>query len=428
MSSWAPGGRRPQPNPNGGVKPLRPFRRPAPYPVREDRTDDHKDSESYEELDQQHDYSGNNMDYEGYQQNASPKVYNAADKRSALYQRFYKQLQEKTPADCVVLSVSNQSTDYPKSIGHCLQDRGLSVEMIYLQAESGLTRALQDVRSDGSPLCILVEQTNVALSSCTVIIFSESLKIHRNMPKDHAMDFVMAEYGRGLGERTQQKDSAETGERAAELVDDYLEREKVERHAVPSDTRQLLFFLAEGVHLYPEELSTIAEYLRNRQDHLQATSETGDGPRPERKKMLPPGLGKPPPLLPTPSGPHGREPPPGMGEHPATPLMTPGSYPKTKPPPLLSMHQGQGLPHRPPHGPPPPHGPHGPLPRGPPHHHGPPLPRGPPPPRGLPQSGPMPPHGPRGAPPSLKSLHMGPQPGLLPCPGGLPPHPNTPRR
>lgn len=95
---------------------------------------------SYEELDQQHDYSGNNMDYEGYQQNgkitfllcglstkwiylpttclenvfspfkASPKVYNAADKRSALYQRFYKQLQEKTPADCVVLSVSNQST------------------------------------------------------------------------------------------------------------------------------------------------------------------------------------------------------------------------------------------------------------------------------------------------------------------------------
>lgn len=50
------------------------------------------------------------------------------------------------------------------------------VEMLYLQAESGLTQALKDVRSDGSPLCILIEQTNVALSSCTVIIFSESLK------------------------------------------------------------------------------------------------------------------------------------------------------------------------------------------------------------------------------------------------------------
>ncbi|XP_019896009.1 nuclear receptor coactivator 5 isoform X4 [Esox lucius] len=352
---------------------------------------------------------------------------------------------------CLCAEVNNQlfsllSRDYPKSIGHCLQDRGLSVEMIYLQAESGLTRALQDVRSDGSPLCILVEQTNVALSSCTVIIFSESLKIHRNMPKDHAMDFVMAEYGRGLGERAQQKDPAEMGARAAELADDYLEREKVERHAVPSDTRRLLFFLAEGVHLYPEEINTVMEYLRNRQDHLQARStETGDGAQPERRKMLPPGLGKPPPLLPTPSGQHGREPPPGMGENPATPLMTPpgeelfkGSYPKTKPPPLLSMHQGQGPPHRSPHGTPPPrgpssthgppHGPHGPLSRGPPHHHGAPNPRGPPPSRGPPQSGPMPTHSPRGAPPSLKSLHMGPQSGLLPCPGGLPPRPNTPRR
>ncbi|XP_029613649.1 uncharacterized protein si:ch211-216l23.2 isoform X1 [Salmo trutta] len=147
--------------------------------------------------------------------------------------------------------------------------------------------------------------------------------VHCNMPKDHAMDFVMAEYGRGLGQRMQQKDPAETGARAAELVDDYLEREKVEKHAVPSDTRQLHFFLADGVHLYPEELSTIAKYLHNCQHHLQAMStETGDGPLPERTKMLPPGLGKPPPLLPTPSGPRGRETPPWRREHSATHLMT----------------------------------------------------------------------------------------------------------
>uniref|UniRef100_A0A673YR83 Si:ch211-216l23.2 n=1 Tax=Salmo trutta TaxID=8032 RepID=A0A673YR83_SALTR len=155
--------------------------------------------------------------------------------------------------------------------------------------------------------------------------------VHCNMPKDHAMDFVMAEYGRGLGQRMQQKDPAETGARAAELVDDYLEREKVEKHAVPSDTRQLHFFLADGVHLYPEELSTIAKYLHNCQHHLQAMStETGDGPLPERTKMLPPGLGKPPPLLPTPSGPRGRETPPWRREHSATPLMTsPGGLPNT---------------------------------------------------------------------------------------------------
>ncbi|XP_046907426.1 LOW QUALITY PROTEIN: nuclear receptor coactivator 5 [Hypomesus transpacificus] len=443
MSSWviSPSGRRPQPNPNGGVQPLRSFRRPAPYPVREERTEDHnKDAESYEEvLDQQH-YSGP-MKYEGYQQNASDVYKPPADQRNTLYQRFYRQIQEaRRAADCVVLSVSNQSTDYPKSLGQCLQERGLSVEMLYLQVESGLTRALQDVRGLGSPLCILVEQTNVALSSCTVIIFSESLKIHRNMPKEQAMDFVIAEYSRGLGERAQ-KDPTEMAARASELADDLLEREKMERHAVPAETRQLLLFLAEGVHLYSEELGTIAEYLRSRQDHSQATSsETEDGAHPERRKILPPGLGKPPPLLPTPSGP----PPPqvAIGDHPQpTPLMAPpGSYPKTKPPPLLSMHRANHGPTAP-HGPPAPRGPlpprgsplHCPSSRGPPpHHHGPPPSRGPPPPRGLllqsgpPHSlmaprGPMSPHPPRGAPPSLKSLHMGgPQPGLLPCPGMFP--------
>ena len=80
---------------------------------------------------------------------------------------------------------SSSQRDYPKSLGECLQERGLSVEMLYLQAESGLTRALQDIRADGSPLCILVEHTNVALSSCTVIIFSESLKSKSLTPHRH---------------------------------------------------------------------------------------------------------------------------------------------------------------------------------------------------------------------------------------------------
>lgn len=89
------------------------------------------------------------------------------------------------PADSVptlTKSFSSSQRDYPKSLSQSLQDRGLSVEMLYLQAESGLTRALQDVRADGSPFCILVEQTNIALSSCTVIIFSESLK-SKSLPR-----------------------------------------------------------------------------------------------------------------------------------------------------------------------------------------------------------------------------------------------------
>ncbi|XP_029991425.1 uncharacterized protein LOC115420332 [Sphaeramia orbicularis] len=187
MSSWtksSSGGRRSNSNPNGSSKQRRAFRRSAPYSSREERTDDHKDAlDSYEELEQMQNYSGG-VTFEGYthQPNAVVKPPTKsegtpADRRKTLYQKFYKQVQEeRKPADCVVLSVTNKILDYPKSLGQCLQERGLSVEMLYLQAESGLTRALQDVRSDGSPLCILVEQTNIALSSCTVIIFSESLK------------------------------------------------------------------------------------------------------------------------------------------------------------------------------------------------------------------------------------------------------------
>uniref|UniRef100_A0A4W4HC42 Uncharacterized protein n=1 Tax=Electrophorus electricus TaxID=8005 RepID=A0A4W4HC42_ELEEL len=383
-----------------GPKPVRAFRR-QPYPPAEDRQDVRR--QPYPPAEDRQDAHH--------------------EPESSLYQKLYQQFcgdEAKCPADCVVLSVNNRNLEYPKSLGHCLQERGLSVEMLFLQAESGLTRALQDVRSDGSPLCILVEQTNVTLSSCTVIIFSESLKIHRNMPKEQAMEFVTMEFGR-LGGGRRPRDPAEAGVRATELMDDYLERAKLERHAVPFTTRHLLFLMAEGLHLYPEELATVAEYVRGRQDHLQ--------------------------------GGYMRR-----GEHT-------NSYPKTKPPPLLSVSVLQGSPHRsaavprptprgpsPPHGPPALHGPsashpppfgppasRGPPPahgltglRGPPALHGPrqgspggrgptehgPLafhqPCGPPQLRGPPsQNGPSglrgvpPPHGTRTPPPSLLSLHMG---------------------
>ncbi|XP_022061848.1 nuclear receptor coactivator 5 isoform X2 [Acanthochromis polyacanthus] len=425
MSSWAKssgGGRRNSGNPNGSAQQLRLFRRTAPYPTREERAEDLKGAlDSYEELEQMQNYAGN-AKFEGLknQTNAKPEGNTPADRRKTLYQKFYRQVQEdRKPADCVVLSVTNQCLDYPKSLSQCLQERGLSVEMLYLQVESGLTRALQDVRADGSPLCILVEQTNVALSSCTVIIFSESLKIHRNMPKDQAMDFVHAEYKRGLTKERPTRDPADAAAQASQLLDDFLDREKIARHTVPSETRHLLLLLADGVHMYPEELQTIAEYVHGRQDHIRASNTEG-----ERGNMLPPGLGKPPPLLPTPPGPP--PPQPGTGgpmmdlppPPPAPLLPTPGSNPKTKPPPLLSLH---GLPgpslgspllrgplssHMPFGGPG--------VSRGPLLHHPPPAPFHPGPSRG--------PHGSRGAPPSLKSS----RPPLLSSPGCLLPRPLGP--
>ncbi|XP_061773079.1 nuclear receptor coactivator 5 isoform X4 [Nerophis ophidion] len=290
---------------------------------------------SYKELEQLQNCSVG-VKYEGskHQPNATQAKPDStvADRRKVLYQKFYKQVQgERRPPGCVVISVANQCLNYPKSLSKCLQERGLSVEMLYLQAESGLTQALQDVQSVGSPLCILVEQTNIALSSCTVIIFSESLKIHRNMPQEQAMDFVVAENNRGLGKESPERDPADIAAQASQLLGDFLDREKIECHVVPSEIRQFLLLLTEGVHLYPEEIEAISKYVRTRQEHIQVASNED-----KKDKALPSVLGKPPPLLPTPPGP-----PPiqSFGEtgRPMPLLPTPGPYPMSKPPPLLSL-------------------------------------------------------------------------------------------
>ncbi|XP_029993255.1 uncharacterized protein LOC115421490 isoform X2 [Sphaeramia orbicularis] len=297
MSSWtksSSGGRRSNSNPNGSSKQRRAFRRSAPYSSREERTDDHKDAlDSYEELEQMQNYSGG-VTFEGYthQPNAVVKPPTKsegtpADRRKTLYQKFYKQVQEeRKPADCVVLSVTNK---------------------------------------------ILAAGTRAG---------RYGQKFHRNMPKDQAMDLVVAEYNRGFVNERQPRDPADIAAQASQLLDDFLDREKVGRHAVPSDTRHLLMLLAEGVHLYPEELETITDYVRSRQDYIRASNTEGD-----RGNMLPPGLGKPPPLLPTPPGPPQLQalsgPGGSMGDLSPPPppfLSLPGSHLKTKPPPLLSMH------------------------------------------------------------------------------------------
>lgn len=97
------------------------------------------------------------------------------------------------------------------------------------------------------------------------------------MPKDQAMDFVVAEYSHGLTKERPPRDPADIAAQASQLLDDFLEREKIERHSVPCETRPLLMLLAEGVHLYSEELETIADYVRARQSHLQGRSPVEHG-------------------------------------------------------------------------------------------------------------------------------------------------------
>ncbi|KAG7244417.1 hypothetical protein INR49_031557 [Caranx melampygus] len=151
------------------------------------------------------------------------------------------------------------------------------------------------------------------------------------MPKDQAMDFVVAEYSLGLVKERPPRDPADIAAQASQLLDDFLDREKIERHTVPSETRQLLMLLAEGCIFTPRS------WKPSRISHTEG-----------KRDMLPPGLGNPSiashsTWAPSTSvcrwrGAHGGP----LSAPPAPLLPSPGSYPKTKPPPLLSLHRPPG--------------------------------------------------------------------------------------
>ncbi|XP_008700871.2 uncharacterized protein LOC103673804 isoform X8 [Ursus maritimus] len=222
--------------------------------------------------------------------------------------------------------------DYATGIGHRLQDHGLVVEMIHLSSASSLTRALQEVKDDGSPFCILVEQSNVKLSSCTVIMLHESIKIHRHMPLEDALELVAKEYRRFFSKREQQE-CAGIALQAGDLVDDFLARERLTSYSVPSGIQHLLFLLSEGMYLYGNELNLLIDYLKTRKGQLEgfeALESLVSSDHPSFQGRNTPVVGKPPPLLPTPgkpsfSGPHPPLPAksPLLGDRPGGALLPP---------------------------------------------------------------------------------------------------------
>nr|XP_048284529.1 nuclear receptor coactivator 5-like [Myodes glareolus] len=196
--------------------------------------------------------------------------------REALFQHFYRVLQKawdrEKPSDCVIVSIDTNQRDYATAIGCRLRDRGLVVEIIHLASESDFTRALQDVKDDGSPFCVLVEQSNVKYSSCTVIMLHESIKIHRHMPLEDALVLVAREL-----KRFSAGQSAGISQRAAELVGDFLAREHLASYSPPASIRHLLFLLSEGKHLYSDELGLLMGYLTTRKEQLQEPSKSAKG-------------------------------------------------------------------------------------------------------------------------------------------------------
>ncbi|XP_042294236.1 nuclear receptor coactivator 5-like [Sceloporus undulatus] len=342
------------------INPYKPFQKTS-YSPPDGYSKDYEDANSFEELfgQQYHSSAGNEDNYERYHYSQKDDDCSKDIRREKLYLQFYQQIEKEydkdRPSDCVIVSFSKDQAEYSTAIGHRLQDHGLVVEMIYLTSESGLTRALQEVKNDGSPFCVLVEPSNVALSSCTVIMLHQSIKIHRNMPMEDALALIAKEFEKIIAEREEQE-RTEISHKAADLADDYLKRELYESYHVPLAIRHLFFLLSEGKHLYLEELNSISDYLKTRRNKLEgfvaetnalaASSEDAvyaPSVRPSTS-TLPQTLSKPPPLLPTP----GRNPALGqpaasstkpalLGERPLGGLLpTPGlTGPKGKPPPLL---------------------------------------------------------------------------------------------
>lgn len=85
---------------------------------------------------------------------------------------------------------------------------------------------------------------------------------------EDALTLIAKEFEKVFGEREPQE-RAEIARKAADLADDYLERELHESYHVPLGIRHLLFLLSEGKHLYLEELNSITDYLKTRRNKLE---------------------------------------------------------------------------------------------------------------------------------------------------------------
>ncbi|XP_077314441.1 uncharacterized protein LOC143934564 isoform X3 [Lithobates pipiens] len=284
---------------------------------------DVEDQNSFEELfGKKHNYSTGPEEYcERYQYSENSTQYNSDDRREKLYLKFYQQIQDEyhkeRPSDCTIVAISKEQMEYATAIGHRLQDHGLVVEMIYLTAETGLTRALQEVKNDGSPFCILVEQSNVALSSCTAIILHDSIKSF---------------------------EEADTTEQANPAFDSHTNSKThlLEKPPplLPTPARNSFGGLAKP-SLLGDRPSAGISLLSNQGFKKVEIDDAANAIYKTLPSVSSDALAKPPPLLPTPV----RTPlmavgkPPLLSERSSGGLLpTPGlSAPQGKPPPLLAM-------------------------------------------------------------------------------------------
>ncbi|KFP91359.1 Nuclear receptor coactivator 5, partial [Apaloderma vittatum] len=200
-------------------------------------------------------------------------------RREELYRQYYEEIKRRfdaeRPVDCSVIVVNKQTKEYAESVGRKVRDLGMVVDLIFLNTEMSLTRALDDVSRGGSPFAIVITQQHQVHRSCTVNIMFGTPQEHRNMPQADAMVLVARNYERYKTE-SREKEREEIARQAAKMADEAVlqERERPPpleegvRGGHPPGIQTLLNLLADNRYLTAEETDKVINYLRDRKERL----------------------------------------------------------------------------------------------------------------------------------------------------------------
>lgn len=105
------------------------------------------------------DYSMNEENQEWYQSTQFGDASSRDAQKEGLFQHFCQVVQkegdQERPSESVLISIKEECREYTAVIGHQWQDLSLVMDMTHLSAKLSLTWALQEVKDDGSPICIL---------------------------------------------------------------------------------------------------------------------------------------------------------------------------------------------------------------------------------------------------------------------------------
>uniref|UniRef100_A0A8C4QUA9 Nuclear receptor coactivator 5 n=1 Tax=Eptatretus burgeri TaxID=7764 RepID=A0A8C4QUA9_EPTBU len=143
-------------------------------------------------------------------------------KKDDLYYQCFEEIQREyeaaRPADCVVTVVDRRQKDYAENLGRQIRDLGLTVDLIILNGQHLLPKAMDDVAKGNSPFAVVVLPPHELHQSCTVHILYGKPQEHHNMSVRVALELLDRESQHYMT-MLREKHRDETSRKAREKVD-----------------------------------------------------------------------------------------------------------------------------------------------------------------------------------------------------------------